>query len=110
MNTLGLALSAEYEEKGITIQTVVPNQVKTKASKELHKELVSVSSEDLVEHILASVGKERFTSGHPKHKLINGLTTLASYLLDDNILIKIKLLFSKALRNEYDRKIQKLEK
>ena len=110
MNALGSALASEYEEQGIIVQTVVPNQVKTKLSRDVHLDAVSVSSEDFVRHALNTVGKERLTSGHPKHKIINNLFILFADLVGEELSMKFKLATGKAARAEYDQKVEKVEK
>lgn len=74
INYLGKVVAAEYASKDIIVQTVTPNQVVTKMSKELHEASIAVSAESFVSYSLKAVGSESMTNGHPKHKFIN--TTL----------------------------------
>lgn len=90
INYLGKVLSTEYASKDIIVQTVTPNQVVTKMSKELHEASVAVSAESFVRYSLKAVGSETMTNGHPKHKFINNaLLSVTSWLCEKFVMRKM---------------------
>lgn len=76
MNYLGKVLAAEYVSKDIIVQTVTPNQVVTKLSKELHEASIAVSAESFVRYALKTVGSETMTNAHPRHKFVNSVLVI----------------------------------
>ncbi len=64
MTSLSEALSVENESKGVLIETVLPNQVKTKLSKNVEVPLFLVSPEDFLSAAIKTVGIETCTYGH----------------------------------------------
>lgn len=88
MNYLGKVLTAEYASKDILVQTVTPNQVVTKMSKELYDASVSVSAESFVRYALKTVGSESITSAHPRHKFVNSIFVILKDWMCEKFLMR----------------------
>ncbi|KAJ6218924.1 hypothetical protein RDWZM_004736 [Blomia tropicalis] len=83
-------LSYEYEQDGIIIQTVTPNQVDTKLAANVQVPNLSTTPQSFVSYALKTVANERFTNGHPKHKLINNLSKFIGDLLGNHLYMNFK--------------------
>ncbi len=104
MTFLSEALSVEYESKGVLIQTVAPNQVKTNMSKDIRMPILLVSPEDFVSAAIKTVGIETFTNGHWKHKLLGYLYSTLVSLMGHRFYMKFSLIQLEKLREEFHRK------
>ena len=103
MTFLSESLSVEYESKGIYIQTVVPNQVKTKLTDNVYVPFLAVMVEDYVSAAIKTVGIEHYTYGHWKHKLLAYLSHFLPPLLGDRLYMKLAFFNVKQLRQNYYR-------
>ena len=101
MTYLSESLSGEYESKGIYIQTVVPNQVKTKLIDDMYVPILGVMVDDYVSAAIKTVGIEHYTYGHWKHKLLAYLTGLLPTIVGDRLNMKLALSYLKKLRQNY---------
>ena len=102
INALSNTLATEYEQHGIIVQLVTPNQVKTKSSELVYDRLVSVDADQFVQAALKAVGKERHTNGHMKHKILNNFTLFAESIVGQDIFMKIKFVMSKILQSKVE--------
>src|SRR5699024_581413 len=100
MNSLGSVLSKELQQHNILVQTVTPNQVDTKAARQILEKKVAVSAESYVRYALKTVGKERVTSGHPRHKLLNGFSLWVEQLLGHSWAMSLKMRTTVSARNK----------
>lgn len=103
LSFLSEGLSVEYESKGIYIQTVIPNQVKTKLTDEVHVPVISVSPEDYVRAAIKTVGIEYHTCGHWKHKLLAYFSNLVLCLIGRRLYMRLSLPSLIAMRRKYYR-------
>jgi len=69
MDFLSRGLQLEYEDKGIIIQSVLPNFVATKLSK-IRPGLISPKPNDYVNNAIKTVGIESRTYGYWTHKVV----------------------------------------
>ena len=106
MNFLSKILSYEYQNSGILIQTVTPNQVETKLSQDVINPVMIVRANDYVRETLQTLGIERQTNGHSKHKFINNTFLWFGWLIGDHLFMKFKLYAGKKFRSEYDEKVK----
>ena len=83
------AIAMEYEEYGIVIQDLKPNQVETNMSKDLHENLYSVPAGSFVRYALNSVGKEFHANAHPKHKFLNQMSVFIRFWLPESVVKSI---------------------
>ncbi len=100
---LSEALSVEYEFKGVLIQTVLPNQVKTQMIKNVEVPLIAVSPEHFVSAAIKTVGIEVTTYGHWKHKLMAYLFKILASLMSQRLYLKLSLIPIKKYRNRFYR-------
>lgn len=63
-------LSAEYQKKGITIQSVQPGFVATKMSKIKKATLMAPTPQHFVKHALTTIGIQEHTTGYYAHSLM----------------------------------------
>ncbi|XP_054159866.1 uncharacterized protein LOC128958076 [Oppia nitens] len=97
------SLSIEYASKGIVIQTVVPNQVKTKLTTNVDMPLISVTPEDYVSAAIKTVGIENYTYGHWKHKLLAFLANLGISFIGRQNFSKMAFISTLNMRQIYYR-------
>ena len=101
MNYLSQALSVEYESEGVVIQTVLPNQVKSKMTKDIRMAFIAVTPEDYVSAAIKTVGIETMTAGHWRHKLMAYLTEVILSIVGKRRFMKITLSQLQNMRNEF---------
>uniref|UniRef100_A0A2D4EUB7 Very-long-chain 3-oxoacyl-CoA reductase n=1 Tax=Micrurus corallinus TaxID=54390 RepID=A0A2D4EUB7_MICCO len=70
------ALSLEYKEKGVIIQTVQPYFVMTKMSKLRRGNIYRPTPEQYVRYALNTLGRERVTCGYPSHNFMKWFGTV----------------------------------
>lgn len=73
---LSRSLSMEYENKGITIQSVLPSFVSTNMSRIRRATIMVPKPKDYVEAAMRTVGIESRTYGYPSHKLLGKFNLL----------------------------------
>jgi len=98
VSTLSDTLQDEYKEYGITIQNVIPNQVTTNMSKDLHVDAVAVPAKSYVQYALKTVGKERETSAHPKHKFFAAISRFMFWWLPESLTSPMRTSVAKGAR------------
>ena len=91
VSTLSKCLAAEYSRYGITIQDVTPNQVVSNLTRDIRVPLMIVEAKSFVKYALRTVGKERQTNGHPKHKILNNIFYFLQFWLPESIVMAIAL-------------------
>ncbi len=101
MTFLSKALSVENESNGVLIQTVLPNQVKTKLTKNVGVPLLSVSPEDFVSAAIKTVGIEMCTYGHWKHKLFAYVFEMMASHMGQRLFMKFGLISLQKYRDEF---------
>lgn len=105
LNYLSRALSAEYSYRhGIFIQTVLANQVNTKAVAKgaIARNWFGVSAFDFVWYSLKAVARqEAVTSAHPLHKLLNGVIVFARNHLPESVFMALKMKIARRIRAKY---------
>lgn len=105
LNYLSRALSAEYSARhGIFIQTVLANQVNTKAVAKgaIARNWFGVSAFDFVWYSLKAVARqEAVTSAHPLHKLLNGVIVFARDHLPESVFMALKMKVARRIRARY---------
>ncbi|XP_070787319.1 very-long-chain 3-oxoacyl-CoA reductase [Pituophis catenifer annectens] len=69
------ALSQEYKEKGILVQTVQPYFVMTKMSKLRRTNIYRPTPEQYVKYSLNTIGRETVTCGYPSHAFVKWFGT-----------------------------------
>ncbi|XP_026520456.1 very-long-chain 3-oxoacyl-CoA reductase [Notechis scutatus] len=67
------ALSLEYQEKGVLVQTVQPYFVMTKMSKLRRATIYRPTPEQYVKYSLNTLGRETVTCGYPSHAIVKWL-------------------------------------
>ncbi|KAK7473645.1 hypothetical protein BaRGS_00035123 [Batillaria attramentaria] len=89
---LSKALQLEYASQGVTIQTITPNIVSTKMSKNLYESsglrgnaLLDPSPDVFVRNALSSVGRAAVTEGYWAHKLQNFYV----HGMPDSVMLKV---------------------
>lgn len=107
-NSLADSMAKELEESNILVQVVTPNQVRTKASRDLYTSFLSIEAKDFVRYSLNSVGHETKTSAHPWHKFLNSSTTLFNQMVGERIAAAVKFNSTKHLLEEHNKKINKV--
>jgi len=108
VSALSDTLQDEYREYGITIQNVIPSQVTTNMTKDVHMDAIAVPAKSFVQYALRSVGKERETSAHPKHKLLSVISRFILWWLPEAITSPMRTSFAKSTRETALRQLNKL--
>uniref|UniRef100_A0A8C5SX62 3-ketoacyl-CoA reductase n=1 Tax=Laticauda laticaudata TaxID=8630 RepID=A0A8C5SX62_LATLA len=74
-NYFSQALSLEYKEKGVLVQTVQPYFVMTKMSKLRRGNIYRPTPEQYVKYSLNTLGQETVTCGYPSHAIVKWFGT-----------------------------------
>ena len=102
---LSRALNMEYQDKGITIQSVLPAYVSTNMSKIRRTSLMVPSPDVYVDHALRTVGLETRTYGYWPHKLQGFVQdTLISSTVGPDYNVKLAYDSLKDVRRRYYKK------
>lgn len=109
VNYFSKALTMEYKDKGITVQSVIPGYVATKMSKQ-RPSLISPTPEQFVASQLRTIGLSDTSYGYIVHTLMASVASFAEHCMPESMRQFLSINLTKVILKHFKKKCETTKK